>query len=47
MLGFPPGWGWLVVPPIPTVPVTYGEMISMGLMAVGLFAGLAWLRNNL
>jgi hypothetical protein len=46
-LGFPPAWGWLVIPPIPTMPVTVGEVISLGLVVVGLYAGLAWFRNNL
>jgi hypothetical protein len=46
-LGFPPGWGWLVIPPIPTMPVNAGEVISLGLVVVGLYAGLAWFRNNL
>jgi hypothetical protein len=47
MLGFPPGWGWIVVPPIPSVPVNVGEVVSLGLVVLGMFGGLAWLRNNL
>jgi hypothetical protein len=29
------------------MPVTAGEVISLGLVVVGLYAGLAWFRNNL
>jgi hypothetical protein len=47
LLGFPPGWGWLVTPPDPNMPVTAGELLSLALVVVGLYAGLAWLRNNI
>ncbi len=47
LLGFPPGWGWLVVPMVPTTPVNLGEAIALGTIVVGAYAGLAWLRNNL
>jgi hypothetical protein len=47
LLGFPPGWGWLVVPVIPTMPVSVGSLISLVSVVVGAYAGLAWLRQNL
>jgi len=47
LLGFPPGWGWLVVPVIPTMPVSVGSLISLVAVVVGAYAGLAWLRQNL
>ncbi len=47
LLGFPPGWGWLVVPMIPTMPVSVGLLITFGTVVVGAYAGLAWLRNSL
>ena len=47
LLGFPPGWGWLVVPMIPTMPVSVGLLITFGTVVVGAYAGLVWLRNNL
>jgi hypothetical protein len=46
LLGFPPGWGWLIVPVIPTMPVSVGSLISMVAVVVGAYAGLAWLRQN-
>jgi hypothetical protein len=46
-LGFPPGWGWITVPIIPDMPVNAGELISMGLVVLGLYGGLVWLRNNI
>jgi hypothetical protein len=47
MMGFPPGWGWITVPIIPETPVNLGELISIGLVVLGLYGGLVWLRNNL
>jgi hypothetical protein len=29
------------------MPVNVGEVISLGLVVLGLYAGLAWARNNL
>ena len=45
LIGFLPGWGWLVV--IKTMPVSVGSLISLGAVVVGAYAGLAWLRQNL
>jgi hypothetical protein len=47
LLGFPPGWGWLVVPLIPTMPISIGILVTLATVVIGGFAGLAWLRNNL
>jgi hypothetical protein len=46
MLGFPPGWGWLVLPVVPTMPVSAGMLISVAAVVIGAYAGLAWLRKN-
>jgi hypothetical protein len=45
-LGFPPGWGWLVFPFIPSMGVSLGVLITLGTVVVGLYAGLVWLRDN-
>jgi hypothetical protein len=47
LLGFPPGWGWLVVPVIPSMPITVGMLLSLATVVFGLYAALAWYRNNL
>lgn len=47
MLGFPPGWGWLILPIIPTMPVSVGMLLTLATVVFGLYAGLAWLRNNI
>ena len=46
-LGFPPGWGWIVTPVIPTTPVTPGELVVFGTCVLGLFGFLYWLRYNI
>jgi hypothetical protein len=45
-LGFPPGWDWLIFPIIPTMGVSWGVIITLGTVVVGLYAGLIWLREN-
>jgi hypothetical protein len=47
LLGFPPGWGWLVLPVIPSMPISLGMLLSLATVVFGLYAGLAWVRNNL
>jgi hypothetical protein len=47
LLGFPPGWGWLVLPVIPSMPISVGMLLSLATVVFGLYAGLAWVRNNL
>jgi hypothetical protein len=47
LLGFPPGWGWLVAPMVPSMPINLGEVIVLGTVVVGAYGGLVWWRNNL
>ena len=47
LLGFPPGWGWLVIPVIPTMPITIGMLVTLATVVIGAYAGVAWLRNNI
>ena len=47
MLGFPPGWGWLVVPMVPGMPVNLGMLVTLATIVIGAYAGLVWYRNNL
>ena len=47
MLGFPPGWGWLVLPMIPSMPVSFGMLLVLATVVIGAYAGLAWVRNSL
>jgi len=44
---FPPGWGWLVIPIIPTMPITIGVLVTLAAVVIGAYAGVAWLRNNI
>jgi hypothetical protein len=37
LLGFPPGWGWLVLPMVPQMPVSLGMVIVLGLVVLGLW----------
>jgi hypothetical protein len=46
VLGYPPGWGWLIFPIIPDMGVSLGVLITFGTVLVGLYAGLVWLREN-
>jgi hypothetical protein len=46
LLGFPPGWGWLIFPFISSMGVSMGLLITLGTVVVGLYAGLIWLRDN-
>jgi len=47
LMGFPPGWGWLVLPILPAMPVSVGSLVVLATVVVGAYGGLAWLRNNL
>ncbi|HEX8968638.1 MAG TPA: hypothetical protein VF937_12210 [Chloroflexota bacterium] len=47
LLGFPPAWGWLVVPMLPGMPISAAMLVSLAAVVFGAYAGLAWLRNNL
>jgi hypothetical protein len=46
LLGFPPGWGWVLFPVIPSMGVSVGVLITLATIVVGLYAGLVWLRDN-
>ncbi len=46
VLGFPPGWGWLIFSIIPGIALSPGVLIALATVVVGLYAGLAWLREN-
>jgi hypothetical protein len=47
MLGFPPGWGWIVVPMIPGMPVTLGMLLVLATVVIGAYSLLFWYRSNL
>ena len=47
LLGFPPGWGWLVLPVFPGMPVSLGMLVVLAAVVVAAYSGLAWLRNNI
>ena len=38
LLGFPPGWGWLVAPMFPPMPISVGVLVVFGLV----LAGMGW-----
>jgi hypothetical protein len=46
MLGFPPGWGWMTYPMIPSMPVNLAMLIVLATVVIGAYGGLAWWRNN-
>jgi hypothetical protein len=45
-LGFPPGWGWIVLPVAPGMPVSAGQLIVLATVVIGLYGGLFWVRSN-
>jgi hypothetical protein len=47
LLGFPPGWGWIVQPMVPQTPVNLGELVVLGTVVLAIFGFLAWYRENL
>ena len=47
LLGFPPGWGWLVLPMVPTRPISLGMVVVLAGIVIGGYAALAWLRTNI
>jgi hypothetical protein len=46
LLGFPPGWGWLVLPMSPSMPVSGGQLVVLATVVIAVYSGLAWWRNN-
>ena len=47
LLGFPPGWGWIVQPMLPYMPVNVGMLVVLATVVAGAYGALAWWRNNL
>ena len=47
LLGFPSGWGWLVLPMIPGMPVTVGMLVVLATVVIGGYSALVWLRNTI
>jgi hypothetical protein len=47
LLGFPPGWVWIVAPVSPAMPVSLGTLVVLASVVIGAYGGLAWFRNNL
>jgi hypothetical protein len=47
LLGFPPGWGWLVLPMFPSTPISGGMVVVLATVVIAAYSGLAWWRNNL
>ena len=45
--GFPPGWGWLVLPMFPPMPVSLGMLIVFALVVVGVGVTLRLTLDNL
>lgn len=42
-----PGWGWLVLPTIPGMPVTVGMLVVLAAVVIGGYSALVWLRNTI
>jgi hypothetical protein len=47
LLGFPPGWGWIVLPVLPGMPVTVGMLLVLATVVIGAYSFLIWYRGNL
>jgi hypothetical protein len=47
VLGFPPGWDWLIFPLIPSMGVSLGVLVTFGTVLLGLFVAVTWLRDKL
>ena len=45
-LGFPPGWGWIVLPVLPSMPVSWGMLVVLATVVIGAYSALFWLREN-
>jgi len=46
LMGFPPGWGWLILPMFPPMPVSFGMLLVLGTVVVGCYGGLIWVRAH-
>jgi hypothetical protein len=47
LLGFPPGWGWLVAPMLPAMPISVGGLIVVALVLVGMASAIRLALDNL
>jgi hypothetical protein len=47
LMGFPPGWSWLILPVFPPMPVSFGMLLVLGMVVFGCYGGLIWLRDHL
>jgi hypothetical protein len=47
LLGFPPGWGWLILPVVPGMPVSVGMLVVLAAVVIAAYSGLIWLRTNI
>ena len=46
-LGFPPGWGWIVLPVLPSMPVSWGMLVVLATVVIGAYSALFWVRENI
>jgi hypothetical protein len=47
LMGYPPGWGWIVLPMLPGMPVSFGMLLVLGTIVLGCYGGLVWVRDHL
>jgi hypothetical protein len=47
LLGFPPGWGWLLVPMFPPMPISVGILVVFALVLVGMASAIRLAVENL
>ena len=47
LLGFPPGWGWLILPMLPSMPISLGVLVVFALVLLGLGAAIRLALDNL
>jgi len=47
LLGFPPGWGWLVAPMVPSMPISLGVLVVLALVLVGMATAIRLALDNL
>jgi hypothetical protein len=45
-LGFPPGWGWLVAPMFPAMPISLGMVVVMAALVAGLAFAIRLALDN-
>jgi len=45
-VGFPPGWGWLVAPMFPEMPISVGMVVVMAAVVVGLAFAIRLVLEN-